>query len=59
MPNQLYARLEDFGTISFFDGLEATNETFQTGTNGAGSKLQFIQINKYSDTQGLGIHYIT
>ena len=59
MPNEVNARLDDYGTISFFDNLTVAGEGLQVGTNNAGDKkVNNIRVSFYSDTAGLGIHII-
>lgn len=55
MPTTLYARLEDFGTVSFFDDMDITNYGVSQGTNGANNKVANIRFILFSNTIGLGV----
>ena len=50
-PTTQYARLEDYGTLSFFNFLNISENSFQVGTNSAViNMVQFIYIKLYDRT---------
>jgi len=45
MPTKLYARMNDYGTIGFFDNLTTVKEDFKVGTSGStDGRVSFIKI---------------
>jgi len=54
MPTTLYARLKDFGTMSFFGMLKTADYDFQIGTNGSDGRIAHLKFDLYTDTVGLG-----
>tara|TARA_R110002049_G_scaffold2335_6_gene17068 strand:- start:1220 stop:2638 length:1419 start_codon:yes stop_codon:yes gene_type:complete len=57
MPSQLYARLTDFGTASFFGMLDSSDYVFETGTNGSDGTVASIRFDFKTDTASISSLY--
>ncbi len=51
-PTQLYARLEDYGTFAFFNGLTKAKDSFNTSAISSPEGIHHIQVKQYEIGSG-------